>query len=133
MKPLALPFFVLFVAKFGVCTQITNPFDTFYRGEPSPIGYGDLYKTRKFQMAQLAETNLFTKEEDQCLQRSLCALGSVSDSVTWPRHSLGQGLEQFHKTLEKVSMDITNFTNFKDHFPKIDQALGQYVFFFILL
>ena len=25
-------------------------------------------------------------------------------------------------------MDITNFTNFKDHFPKIDQALGQYVF-----
>ena len=110
-------------------TGAFNPFDAFYRGKPSPIGYGDLYKTRKFQMAQLAENNLFNKQDsDQCLQRSLCALGSVSDSVTWPRHSLGQGLDQFRTTLEKISMDITNFTNFKDHFPKIDQALGQYVF-----
>merc|ERR1719245_442903 len=105
-------------------------FDAFYRGQATPIGYGNLAKTKKFQMAKLAEENLANilsgGKTDQCLQRSLCAIGAVSKTTSWPRHSLGKGLSLFSQTLQKIHSDVGDFTDFSEHFPKIDQAIANF-------
>ena len=52
---------------------------------------------------------------------------AIGNSIAWPRHSLGKGLDQFRETLQKVATDVGAFTEFSEHFPKIDQAIAKYV------
>merc|ERR1719220_1447525 len=81
---------IAIVATTLASQEAINPFESFYRGQASPIGWGSLEKTKKFQMAKLAEENLSIvfagSKTDQCLQRSLCAMGAAGDSIAWPRH-----------------------------------------------
>ena len=128
MKPFVFIFTTVFVVNVMASKIAVNP--------PTPkesIGFGDIDQTQKVQLAQLTEQTLFSGDKrDQCLQRSLCAMGVVSDE-TWPKHSLGQGLDQFHDTLKKIATDLGAFMeDFTDQFPKIDQALGKYVFLIFL-
>ena len=97
-----------------------------YHTQESSVGFGDVIKTQKVELAQLAEKTLFSEDKGgQCLQRTLCTMGALNEE-TWPRNSLGQGLVQFHDTMKKISKDLGAFMeDFTEQFPKIDQALGK--------
>ena len=104
-----------------------NPFEAFYRGEPSPIGYGTVFNTIKVQSAQLAESNLLAKEDGECMRRALCAMGTTRDITEWPRLSLGKGLEHLMGVLTDMVGELQAVDeNSKSNYPKIHQAVASY-------
>ena len=104
-----------------------NPFEAFYRGEPSPIGYGTVFKTIKVQSAQLAESNLLANEDSECLRRALCAMGTARDFTEWPRLSLGKGLEHLVDVLQDIQHEVQAVDEHaKANYPKIHQAVASY-------
>ena len=105
-----------------------NPFEAFYRGEPSAMGSsGTVFKTIKVQSAQLAESNLLAREDGECLRRALCAMGTTRDITEWPRLSLGKGLEHLLVVLTDMVGELQAVDeNAESNYPKIHQAAASY-------
>ena len=75
----------------------------------------------------MVENNLFTDQDDQCLKRALCGMGSTKDITEWPKFSLGKGLEHLQNMLAQMVEDVQ--TAFKDQakhaFPNVHQAVAR--------